>query len=165
MYGTLALLSLQGLTYLVYPLLGHLADVYLTRYRMLKCGIILLTVADVGVLIYTIYESTTAYETLVNKILRITFVLPSIVIVTIGVALFEANAIQFGLDQLLEASTPKLISFIHWYYWSQNVAGLVVFFLYYSAYFAGTETFRLTNIRHLEKKIEPVIFLFFACAQ
>ena len=40
----------------------------------------------------------------------------------------EANAIQFGLDQLLEAPTPKLISFIHWYYWSQNVAGLVVFY-------------------------------------
>ena len=26
--------------FLVYPLLGHLADVYLTRYRTLKCGII-----------------------------------------------------------------------------------------------------------------------------
>ena len=31
---------------------------------------------------------------------------------------------QFGLDQLLEAPTPKLISFIHCNYWSQNVAGL-----------------------------------------
>ena len=29
---------LQGLIFLVYPLLGHLADVYLTRYCMLKCG-------------------------------------------------------------------------------------------------------------------------------
>ena len=28
---------------------------------------------------------------------------------TTGVGLFEANAIQFGLDQLLEAPTPKLI--------------------------------------------------------
>ena len=35
---------------------------------------------------------------------------------TIGIGLFEANAIQFGLDQLLEAPTPKLITFIHWYY-------------------------------------------------
>ena len=39
--------------------------------------------------------------------------------------LFEANAIQFGLDQLLEAPTPKLIAFIHWYYWTHNVVQLV----------------------------------------
>ena len=42
--------------------------------------------------------------------------------------MFESNAIQFGLDQLPEAPTPKLISFIHWYYWSQNVAGLILFY-------------------------------------
>ena len=41
---------------------------------------------------------------------------------------FQANAIQFGLDQLLEAPTPKLITFIHWYYWSQNVGGLLLFY-------------------------------------
>ena len=41
--------------------------------------------------------------------------------------LFEANAIQFGLDQLLEAPTQKLIAFIHWYYRSKNVANLVFY--------------------------------------
>ena len=30
----------QGLMFLVYPLLGHLTDVYLTRYRTLKCGLV-----------------------------------------------------------------------------------------------------------------------------
>ena len=43
--------------------------------------------------------------------------------------LFEANALQFGLDQLLEAPTPKLIAFIHWYYWTHNVVQLVVTYL------------------------------------
>ena len=59
--------------------------------------------------------------------------------VTIGIGLFEANAIQFGLDQLLEAPTPKLITFIHWYYWSQNVGGLVVFYTYYASLGRGPE--------------------------
>ena len=67
MYGTLELLSLQGLTFLVYPLLGHLVDVYMIRYRTLKPGIILLIVADVGVLIQTAYESTATYETCTGK--------------------------------------------------------------------------------------------------
>ena len=31
---------------------------------------------------------------------------------------FEANAIQFGMDQLLEASSAQLISFVHWYFWA-----------------------------------------------
>ena len=46
-----------------------------------------------------------------------------------GVGLFEANAIQFGLDQLLEAPTPKLIAFIHWYYWTHNVVQLVAMYI------------------------------------
>ena len=46
----------------------------------------------------------------------------------VGLALFQANVIQFGLDQLLEAATPKLIAFIHWYYWAQKVGSLVFFY-------------------------------------
>ena len=49
----------------------------------------------------------------------------------IGLGLFEANIIQFGLDQLLEAPTSKLIAFIHWYYWSQSVGGLALFYVYW----------------------------------
>ena len=37
--------SFQSLVFLIYPLLGHLADVYLTRYRTLKCGIIAIVVS------------------------------------------------------------------------------------------------------------------------
>ena len=40
------ILCFQGLMFLVYPLLGHLADVYLTRYRTLKCGIIAIVVSS-----------------------------------------------------------------------------------------------------------------------
>ena len=55
--------------------------------------------------------------------------IPLIALITTGVGLFEANALQFGLDQLLEAPTPKLIAFIHWYYWTHNVVQLVAMYL------------------------------------
>ena len=45
--------------------------------------------------------------------------------------LFQANAIQFGLDQLLEAPTPKLIAFIHWYYWAQKCWQFSILLCYY----------------------------------
>ena len=34
-----------------------------------------------------------------------------------GLGMYEANAIQFGMDQMLEASSEQLSSFIHWYFW------------------------------------------------
>ena len=55
--------------------------------------------------------------------------IPLITLITTGVGLFEANALPFGLDQLLEAPTPKLIGFIHWYYWTHNVVQLVAVYL------------------------------------
>ena len=55
--------------------------------------------------------------------------IPVIALITTGVGLFEANALQFGLDQLLETPTPKLIAFIHWYYWTHNVVQLVAMYL------------------------------------
>ena len=32
--------------------------------------------------------------------------------------MFEANAIQFGTDQMPEASSSQLSAFVHWYFWS-----------------------------------------------
>ena len=64
--------------------------------------------------------------------------IPLIALIITGVGLFEANAIQFGLDQLLEAPTPKLIAFIHWYYWTHNVMQLVA--MYLTAGWTASET-------------------------
>ena len=50
-------------------------------------------------------------------------------IATAGRGMFQANTIQFGLDQLLEAPTQKLIAFIQWYYWAWNVGYLIFLYL------------------------------------
>ena len=63
---------------------------------------------------------------LVLSSINVILALLQIILITTGVGLFEANALQFGLDQLLEAPTPKLIAFIHWYYWTHNAVKLVV---------------------------------------
>ena len=121
---------LQGLIFLVYPLLGHLADVYLTRYRTLNCGLITGGITlFLGVLVTAISQLHIVIGKEEIYAIGCLFALG----VTIGIGLFEANAIQFGLDQLLEAPTPKVFSFIHWYYWSQNVGGLVVFYTYHAS--------------------------------
>ena len=46
----------------------------------------------------------------------------------IGLGMFEANAIQFGMDQMLEASSYQLSTFIHWYFWALHVGSLIMFY-------------------------------------
>ena len=125
-----------GLLLLSYPLLGYIADVCLTRYRTLKCSITFLIVGCIILLVFSIIIMTVTMifptkTSLYKDVGTITIVCVSIagVLINTGVGLFEANAIQFGLDQLLEAPTPKLIAFIHWYYWTQKVVQLAVIYI------------------------------------
>ena len=125
--------SVQGLLFLLYPLLGHLTDVYLTRYRSLKLSYVILALGICASLVYEVFEIaspsrewklTSSYHRQAIAILVTLFTL-----FIVGLGLFQANAIQFGLDQLLEAPTSKLIAFIHWYYWAQNFARLTLFYV------------------------------------
>ena len=127
-----------GLLFLSYPLLGYIADVCLTRYRTIKCSLIflivgcttllLLSIIKMIVILFEIFPSKQSLNEYSNMITVVAISIAGI-LATTGVGLFEANAIQFGLDQLLEAPTPKLIAFIHWYYWTQNAVQLTVIYL------------------------------------
>ena len=86
---------------------------------------------------------------------------------TVGLALFQANAIQFGLDQLLEAPTPKLISFIHWYYWAQNVGSLVFFYVVVSGFYIVDVTDKEINgtiSKFLNGNVDYTVFVCFLIA-
>ena len=40
--------------------------------------------------------------------------------------MFESTVIQFGTDQMIEASSAQLSTFIHWYYWSLYVGDFCI---------------------------------------
>ena len=128
------LIVLQGVLLLVYPLLGHLADVYLTRYRVLKSSLIILAIITLATVVYFGIDAVVTIIWNIQILHHATAGGISVTLyyiaIIIGLGLFEANIIQFGLDQLLEAPTPKLIEFIHWYYWAQSVGGLALFYMY-----------------------------------
>ena len=128
----IAIFAYLGLLLLSYPLLGYIADVCLTRYRTLKCSFIFLIVGcTIGLLTASSNTILKVFNTKQSISENASIVGISIIgiLITTGVGLFEANALQFGLDQLLEAPTLKLISFIHWYYWTHNVVQLVAMYL------------------------------------
>ena len=139
-YSKIAYFTTLGILFLNYPLLGYIADVCLTRYRTIKCSFLMLIVGcTIGMLLFLVILSVNIANiteilprNLQNKLHNLTNDIPMVILlalITTGVGLFEANAIQFGLDQLLEAPTPKLIAFIHWYYWTHNAVQLVAIYL------------------------------------
>ena len=147
--NSISFLSILGLLFLLYPLVVHLTDVYLTRYRSLKWSLVFLILAAcmgaiyMGILILiSIIENFHVFQPSYTYLYVAALI---IIVYVIGLGLFQANAIQFGLDQLLEAPTPKLIAFIHWYYWAQNVGSLAIFYVATSSALILDVTDKKTN--------------------
>ena len=120
--------STQGLVYISYPLIGLLADVKLTRYRMicLSCWVtfvshllLLLILLCIG-LPYNIYKNNAL------GIVLLIAAIPTTVSLIVGKGMFESTVIQFGTDQMIEASSAQLSTFIHWYYWSLYVGDFCI---------------------------------------
>ncbi len=48
---------------------------------------------------------------------------------SIGLALYESNAIQFGMDQMVEASSQQLSSFLRWYFLCAHIGPTIMIYL------------------------------------
>ena len=118
----------QGLLFISYPLIGLLADIKLTRYRMicLSCWVIFLSNLLLSIWIFSF--AMPHYNKLYHHSpLAITFFIGSIVFLASGIlgkGMFESTVIQFGTDQMIEASSAQLSTFIHWYYWSLYIGNI-----------------------------------------
>ena len=113
-----------GLVYLFYPLVGLVTDVYFTRYKAVLastvvqiCTSLMFAVVSLVWTLLSYYDSTVATNLCVEQVIA-AFGLLCLIPMIVGLGIFEANAIQFGMDQLLEEPSEKISTFIHWYYWS-----------------------------------------------
>ena len=99
-----------GISLLLFPLFGFLADLYLTRYRIIQMSLLILTS------MITLTLAISIVVVLSPDVWAVAgFGLATICIIA-SIGLFEANAIQFGTDQLLEAPSTQLSAFVHWYF-------------------------------------------------
>ena len=108
---TLVMASLI-LTQLFYPFAGLITEMCLKRiwFMLAGTGVIILGIAIVTFVVFTSSHPGMPY-----------YVVAGLVIHNIGLAMFEANAIQFGVDQLQFDSNEELSKFVHWYFWTVYV--------------------------------------------
>ena len=131
--GKLLILLIQGLVFISYPLIGLLADIKLTRYQMicLSCWILFVSHAILSTL--SILVSTDTIILYSNIFVGVVLVL-IFSFAIVGKGMFESTVIQFGTDQMIEASSNQLSTFIHWYYWSLYILVMFVLILFLQEY-------------------------------
>ena len=123
-------LSCRAVSYLLYPLLGWLADVCFTRYKFTVLAFIIMILGSVVLAVTVVLAKTSIF--LYHRMVVYSLGCLGIVIGLLRIGLFESTAIQFGMDQMLEASSDKLSAFIHWYYWTSNLGNLVILYISYA---------------------------------
>ena len=110
------------------PFAGWLADVYVGRYKMIRWSIWIMWAASVLATVSSVAEemvNSHRYQYIHTKVLLVLLIIASV-----GLGGFWANVIQFGLDQLQDASTTEITAFISWLIWTYMSSGIVIDFAY-----------------------------------
>ena len=99
---------------------GFLADIYFKRYKVLFWSIVFMWISVVLLTATILVESILLFRNYVQLIF----------LVSLGICCggFQANIVQFGIDQLTDSSTNEILSFINWYLWSFISSAIVTNF-------------------------------------
>ena len=118
-----------AISYLFYPLAGCLADVRCGRYKTLLCSLWFIILSGVFTCIGSVIISLYAYYILPLKTgsivaFAVGFGPPTAIGLTLllfSSIVFNANIIQYGMDQLHDSPTEDSVLFIHWFAFSSHL--------------------------------------------
>ena len=99
--------------FFLYPVFGMVADVRFGRFKVMTIGTWITWIGAVSVAIYS------ASIEFIGSISLVTLLQ---LVQQTGAGICQANSLQFGIDQLQDASSEQLSSFVYWYIWSQEIA-------------------------------------------
>ncbi|ORU94679.1 MAG: hypothetical protein A6F71_09460 [Cycloclasticus sp. symbiont of Poecilosclerida sp. M] len=118
--------GLFGLILMLYPIGGLIADLRYGRYRVIKMSLVHNLVVAIILSVLGVLFSTKVYRNshyALGVAMAITVSL-SMILFVLGIGGFQANIVQFCLDQLLDASSEELSLFLHWFVWTEQIGEL-----------------------------------------
>ena len=110
---------------LMVPVFGWLADVRIGRHKMICWSIWIMWLAFMLATASSVIEQLIDNDNHYDDALKI-ITLVLLIIASVGFGGYQANVIQYGLDQLYDASTDEITSFISWFVWTCVSGGIVV---------------------------------------
>ena len=100
------------------PFAGWLADVYFGRYKVIRWSMWIMWVGSMlATTTSVLAQLVDSYYSIFNYISITIFT-----IVAISFGGYQANIIQFGLDQLQDASAIEITAFMRWYVWTYFIS-------------------------------------------
>ena len=110
------------------PLAGWLADVYIGRYQFIRCSLRVTWFGIIATNVYYLIDKHFKFPSAAETSLQVILT----VVVGLGLAGTIANCLQFLLDQLIDASSTDICSYISWGVWLYFFAyTMAVFFQHY----------------------------------
>ena len=94
----------------LYIFAGWLADVYFGRYKVMKISILVMWLGSVGSTLLLLIHLLSPHD-----VLKYISVVVAYIGTAIGWSGLMVNAIPFGTDQMLGASSDEISAFIHWF--------------------------------------------------
>ena len=127
-------LAVRCFVFIMYPVMGFLADTFFSRYRVLLFSVHISWIGS-AILVFSFAFLDPYLDSNVNKYAygtdtswptnRVVALAVCYAIIWIGFTGIRVNLIPFGVDQLPDASGGELSSYFHWYYWCINAGYLV----------------------------------------
>ena len=106
------------------PIAGWLADARVGRYKVMRCSIWIMWIVAVLTTVSSVISQLVDAYSCIDTIMQVVL----LVFTAIGLGGYQASIVQFGLDQLQDASTIEITSFIVWYIWTTVSACFVMDF-------------------------------------
>ena len=116
-------LVIHGITQVMFPIAGHLADLYIGRHNMIQFS---LWLAWIGFACLGMAFSFDDYNNEISSMNRFVILPITILLLSVSYVCFMSNLIPFGLDQLQGASHIHYTSFFYWWYWTLNIGIIFV---------------------------------------
>ena len=119
----------ECISYIFYPVFGLVGDVCWSKFKMMVAGTILSfsgLIIGTSFLVFVNFKGCTETGCSIDiSTYAMASVIAGMFIYLFGLGMFEANAIQFGVDQLQFASNEKLRIFINWYFWHAYISQMI----------------------------------------
>ena len=123
MYKVIGLLEVIAIGQIIlFPIGGLLADIKYGRYKIITFSQVKIVIGLSILVIIAIanFKSSNIRNHLYDGISGVYFLL-----LLLGLSGFQSNAVQFGLDQLLDAPSEDLSLFLHWFVWTNNLGEMI----------------------------------------
>ena len=106
------------------PIAGWLADARIGRYKVICCSVWIMWIATILATMSSVMHQFNLVDNINTKVVLILRIF-----MAIGFGAYQTNILQFGMDQLHDASTTEIKSFIMWYVWTTLSAGIIIDFI------------------------------------